>query len=47
MGPFEDLEVWKRAVTLSADLYKGLRELRDYGFKDQLTRDEGRVTGKW
>ena len=38
MGSFEDLEVWKRAVTLSADLYKGLRELRDYGFKDQLTR---------
>ena len=36
--PFEDLEVWKRAVRLSADLYKGLRDLRDYGFKDQLTR---------
>ena len=36
--PFEDLEVWKRAVTLSGDLYKGLRDLRDYGFKDQLTR---------
>ena len=36
--PFEDLEVWKRAVRLSADLYKGLRDLRDFGFKDQLTR---------
>jgi len=36
--PFEDLEVWKRAVRLSADLYKELRNLRDYGFKDQLTR---------
>ena len=36
--PFEDLEVWKRAVRLSADMYKGLRDLRDYGFKDQITR---------
>lgn len=36
--PFEDLEVWKRAVRLSADLYKGLRDLRDFGFRDQLTR---------
>lgn len=35
---FEDLEVWKRAVALSAELYKALRDLRDYGFKDQLTR---------
>ncbi len=38
MGSFEDLEVWKRAVALSAELYKALRDLRDYGFKDQLTR---------
>ena len=35
---FEDLEVWKRAARLSANLYKELRELRDYGFKDQITR---------
>ena len=38
MSSFEDLEVWQRAVKLSADLYKGLRDLRDFGFKDQLTR---------
>ena len=38
MSSFEDLDVWKRALALSADLYKGLRGLRDYGFKDQLTR---------
>jgi four helix bundle protein len=38
MGSFEDLEVWKRAVALSAELYKVLQDLRDYGFKDQLTR---------
>ena len=35
---FEELDVWKRAARLSADLYKGLRELKDYGFKDQITR---------
>jgi four helix bundle protein len=35
---FEDLTVWKRSARLSAELYKELRELRDYGFKDQITR---------
>lgn len=35
---FEDLEVWKRAARLSADLYKKLKNLKDYGFKDQITR---------
>lgn len=38
MPAFENLEVWKRAVRFSADLYKGVRDLKDYGFKDQLTR---------
>ena len=38
MSSFEDLDVWQRAVALSAELYRGLRDLRDYGFKDQLTR---------
>jgi len=35
---FEKLEVWKRSARLSADLYKATAELRDYGFRDQLTR---------
>ena len=35
---FEDLEVWKRGVELSASIYLRLKELRDYGFKDQITR---------
>ncbi|MDO3377865.1 four helix bundle protein [Geoalkalibacter halelectricus] len=35
---FEDLEVWKRSARLSADIYKELGELKDYGFKDQITR---------
>ena len=35
---FEDLDVWKRAARLSAELYKHTRDLKDYGFRDQLTR---------
>lgn len=35
---FEDLEVWKRSARLSADLYNELRNLKDFGFKDQITR---------
>lgn len=35
---FEDLEVWKRSARLSADIYKALGDLSDYGFKDQITR---------
>jgi four helix bundle protein len=35
---FEDLEVWKKSARLGADIYKELRDLKDYGFKDQITR---------
>ena len=35
---FEDLEVWKKAARLSADIYRELKNLKDYGFKDQITR---------
>ena len=35
---FENLEVWKLSKKLSCDLYKNLNRLRDYGFKDQITR---------
>jgi len=35
---FEDLEVWKRSRNLSASIYKEFKELKDYGFKDQITR---------
>jgi four helix bundle protein len=35
---FEDLDVWKRAVTLSADIYKELCQSMDHGFKNQITR---------
>ena len=35
---FEDLDVWKRSAGLSADIYIELKQLKEYGFKDQITR---------
>ena len=34
----ENLDVWKKAAALSADIYLYLADLKDFGFKDQLTR---------
>ena len=35
---FEDLEVWKRSARLSVDIYKQTKKIKDYGFRDQITR---------
>ena len=35
---FEDLEVWKRSRTLCKEVYVALKDLRDFGFRDQITR---------
>jgi four helix bundle protein len=35
---FEKLDVWKRSAKLSSELYIEFRELKDWGFKDQITR---------
>ncbi len=35
---FEKLEVWRRSARLSAELFKAMRDLKDFGFKDQITR---------
>jgi four helix bundle protein len=35
---FEELEVWKRACRLAVKIYEVLRECRDFGLKDQMTR---------
>ena len=35
---YEDLEVWKRSARLSVTLYQKTQSLRDFGFRDQLTR---------
>lgn len=38
MSRFEELDVWKRSARLSADLYRHLANLKDYGFRGQITR---------
>ncbi len=38
MSRFEELDVWKRSVRLSTDIYRQLGSLRDFGFRDQITR---------
>jgi four helix bundle protein len=38
VGTYQDLQVWQRAVELSAEIYRETRELKDFGFRDQLTR---------
>lgn len=38
MARFEELEVWRQSARLSAELYKALADLRDFGFRDQITR---------
>ena len=38
MAGFEELEVWKRAVDLSVGIYRETQALKDFGFRDQITR---------
>jgi four helix bundle protein len=35
---FEDLEIWKMARELVNLIYIDFREIRDYGYRDQITR---------
>jgi four helix bundle protein len=35
---FEDLDVWKRSARLSVKIYKATTGLKDWGYRDQLTR---------
>jgi len=35
---FEELEVWKQACRLAARMYRELKNCRDFGLKDQMTR---------
>ncbi|WP_232426088.1 four helix bundle protein [Teredinibacter turnerae] len=35
---FKKLDVWKESARLCVDVYKNLGTLRDYGFRDQITR---------
>ncbi|MEG3116819.1 four helix bundle protein [Salinicola sp. 4072] len=34
----EQMEVWQRGKRLSVEVYRELHGLRDFGFKDQITR---------
>lgn len=42
---FEDLDVWKRSSRLSVLLYQHFADLKDYGFKDQITRSSLSIPG--
>jgi len=35
---FEELEVWKRACQLAVQIYRELRESRDFALRDQMQR---------
>ena len=35
---FEDLQVWKRSARISAEIYKELGNLKNFSFRDQITR---------
>ena len=38
MASFENLDVWKRSSRLCAEIYKTTSVLKDFGFRDQITR---------
>src|SRR5688572_26366837 len=38
MARFEDLDVWKRSAQLSAELYNATATLKDFGFRDHITK---------
>ncbi|MBW2605785.1 MAG: four helix bundle protein, partial [Deltaproteobacteria bacterium] len=35
---FENLEVWKRGCRIAVRIYEALKNCRDFGLKDQMTR---------
>ena len=35
---FEDLNVWKESVKLARDIYRELRNCKDFGLRDQIQR---------
>jgi len=38
MAGFEELEVWERAVALSAEVFVAVRDSREFAFRDQISR---------
>ncbi|MDE3057880.1 MAG: four helix bundle protein [Bacteroidota bacterium] len=35
---FEDLKVWKDSMRLATEIYKQMKDSRDYGYRDQIQR---------
>ncbi len=35
---YKDLDVWRRAVALSVEVFREFSALRDFGFRDQIIR---------
>jgi len=35
---FEDLDVWRRSTRPTVEIHKHLRGVRDFGFRDRITR---------
>lgn len=35
---FEELEVWKRGCRVAVEIYEMMKDCRDFGLKDQITR---------
>ena len=35
---FEDLQVWQRSKQLAVDVYRALKECKDFGLRDQMQR---------
>jgi len=35
---YEDLEIWKKSRLLAIEVYKNTENLKDFGFKGQITR---------
>ncbi len=42
---FEDLDVWKRGCRIAVRIYEVLKDCRDYGLKDQMTRSAVSIAG--
>ncbi len=45
-GSFEELEVWQRACLLAVEVHRLLKDSKDYGLKDQMTRAAVSIASK-
>ncbi|MBQ8956977.1 MAG: four helix bundle protein [Bacteroidales bacterium] len=38
MKAFEDLRIWQDAQTIALEIYQMFKDVKDYGFRDQIQR---------